>query len=124
MAKPSDLIPELQGRFPIRVELKNLTVDDFKRILIEPDNALIKQYQENPSDELFKRIQKVMHETEDEHDAAGNLLKELRKITNDFIMPNDGCRTYFVTYKKLEELESDLFQHIHLENNILFRPFE
>jgi ATP-dependent HslUV protease ATP-binding subunit HslU len=44
MAKPSDLIPELQGRFPIRVELKSLTEDDFKRILTEPNNALIKQY--------------------------------------------------------------------------------
>lgn len=44
MAKPSDLIPELQGRFPIRVELKKLTVDDFIRILHEPDNALLKQY--------------------------------------------------------------------------------
>ncbi|MDD5455161.1 MAG: ATP-dependent protease ATPase subunit HslU [Candidatus Ratteibacteria bacterium] len=42
--KPSDLIPELQGRFPIRVELKSLNKDDFKRILIEPDNSLIKQY--------------------------------------------------------------------------------
>src|SRR5690606_33164915 len=45
MAKPSDLIPELQGRFPIRVELGKLTVEDFYRILVEPDNALIKQYQ-------------------------------------------------------------------------------
>ncbi|KMJ55592.1 Clp protease ATPase, partial [Bacillus sp. LL01] len=44
IAKPSDLIPELQGRFPIRVELKNLTVDDFVRILVEPNNALLKQY--------------------------------------------------------------------------------
>ncbi|GAE29237.1 ATP-dependent protease ATPase subunit HslU [Halalkalibacter hemicellulosilyticus] len=44
IAKPSDLIPELQGRFPIRVELSNLTVDDFVRILIEPNNALLKQY--------------------------------------------------------------------------------
>ncbi|MDW7739856.1 MAG: ATP-dependent protease ATPase subunit HslU [Bacillota bacterium] len=42
--KPSDLIPELQGRFPIRVELNSLTEDDFKRILTEPNNALIKQY--------------------------------------------------------------------------------
>jgi ATP-dependent HslUV protease ATP-binding subunit HslU len=44
IAKPSDLIPELQGRFPIRVELDALGKDDFKRILIEPNNALIKQY--------------------------------------------------------------------------------
>jgi len=44
VSKPSDLIPELQGRFPIRVELEPLTVDDFVRILKEPKNALIKQY--------------------------------------------------------------------------------
>ena len=44
ISKPSDLIPELQGRFPIRVELTNLTKDDFVRILIEPKNALTKQY--------------------------------------------------------------------------------
>ncbi len=44
--KPSDLIPELQGRFPIRVELESLTEEDFVRILTEPKNALIKQYQE------------------------------------------------------------------------------
>jgi len=43
--KPSDLIPELQGRFPLRVELSSLTVEDFKRILTEPANALVKQYQ-------------------------------------------------------------------------------
>ena len=44
VSKPSDLIPELQGRFPIRVELKSLTTEDFIRILREPKNALIKQY--------------------------------------------------------------------------------
>ena len=44
MAKPSDLLPELQGRLPIRVELSALTKDDFKRILTEPEASLIKQY--------------------------------------------------------------------------------
>lgn len=42
--KPSDLIPEMQGRFPIRVELNSLNTEDFKRILVEPENSLIKQY--------------------------------------------------------------------------------
>ncbi len=45
VSKPSDLVPELQGRFPIRVELKSLTEEDFVRILTQPENALIKQYQ-------------------------------------------------------------------------------
>jgi ATP-dependent HslUV protease ATP-binding subunit HslU len=44
VSKPSDLIPELQGRFPIRVELDSLTEEDFVRILTEPENALLKQY--------------------------------------------------------------------------------
>jgi ATP-dependent HslUV protease ATP-binding subunit HslU len=44
VSKPSDLIPELQGRFPIRVELKSLTEADFLRIMVEPENALTKQY--------------------------------------------------------------------------------
>src|SRR5690606_34803004 len=44
ISKPSDLIPELQGRFPIRVELEKLSVEDFVSILTEPDNAIVKQY--------------------------------------------------------------------------------
>src|ERR1700683_1006594 len=54
VAKPSDLIPELQGRFPIRVELKSLTQEDFIRILKEPKNALIKSYQAMLDAEGFK----------------------------------------------------------------------
>src|SRR5690606_16762917 len=45
VSKPSDLIPELQGRFPIRVSLESLTIEDLKRILTQPKNSLIKQYQ-------------------------------------------------------------------------------
>jgi len=44
MSKPSDLIPELQGRFPIRVELNSLTTEDLEKILTQPKNALVKQY--------------------------------------------------------------------------------
>jgi ATP-dependent HslUV protease ATP-binding subunit HslU len=54
--KPSDLIPELQGRFPIRVELKNLTEEDFIKILTIPENALIKQYEALVSTEKVKLI--------------------------------------------------------------------
>ena len=69
MSKPSDLIPELQGRFPIRVELTKLSTDDFVKILIEPDNALIKQYiallategiEIEFSDKLFVRLLRLL----------------------------------------------------------------
>ena len=56
LAKPSDLLPELQGRLPIRVELNALNEDDFKRILKEPDNSLIKQYKELLKTENVKLV--------------------------------------------------------------------
>jgi len=55
------------------------------------------------------------------NEGAGNILKKLRKITEDYKVPKDGCSTYFATFDKIKELESDLFEHIHLENNILFK---
>ena len=55
-----------------------------------------------------------------EHDNAGELLKEIRKQTNDLIAPGDACVSYQSLYRDLLAFEADLHQHIHLENNILF----
>lgn len=55
-----------------------------------------------------------------EHDAAGEILRELRSITADYAIPADACNSYKSLYQALQELEQDLHQHIHLENNILF----
>ncbi|HWJ03626.1 MAG TPA: iron-sulfur cluster repair di-iron protein, partial [Verrucomicrobiae bacterium] len=82
---------------------------------------LIKQYEKAPSGELLTRIKQVMGETEQEHDAAGDIIKELRHITGQYAIPADACTTFSLTYRKLEDFEADLFQHIHLENNILFK---
>ncbi|MFJ7751946.1 HslU--HslV peptidase ATPase subunit [Peribacillus muralis] len=80
IAKPSDLIPELQGRFPIRVELNKLTVDDFVRILHEPDNALLKQYvalletegiEIEFSDDAVRKIAEVAFEVNQNTDNIG-----------------------------------------------------
>jgi len=84
---------------------------------------LLKEYEGSTSAELPERISKVMKELEEEHEGAGGVLKELRKITQDYKVPEDGCSTFGLTYNKIQELESDLFQHIHLENNILFKRF-
>jgi regulator of cell morphogenesis and NO signaling len=62
----------------------------------------------------------VIEELEQEHDAAGDILKEMREVTGDYKIPSDVCDTFISTYNKLKELENDMFQHIHLENNILF----
>jgi len=55
-----------------------------------------------------------------EHDTAGDLLAEIRKITNNFQLPNNACESFKALYDGLEEMERDLHEHIHLENNILF----
>ena len=55
-----------------------------------------------------------------EHDNAGTLLKELRKVTSNYSVPDDACMSYQTLYKALEVFEQDLHQHIHLENNLLF----
>ncbi|MED3642576.1 HslU--HslV peptidase ATPase subunit [Caldifermentibacillus hisashii] len=79
-AKPSDLIPELQGRFPIRVELNKLLIEDFIRILVEPNNAIIKQYvalletegiKIEFSDDAIHRIAEVAFEVNQQTDNIG-----------------------------------------------------
>lgn len=82
---------------------------------------MIKEYEKKPSKNQLEKTVAVLDELEKEHSGAGDLLKELRRITNHYSTPEDGCTTYEITLNKLEELESDLFQHIHLENNILFK---
>ncbi len=61
-------------------------------------------------------IRQMMHE----HDDAGDALKKLRAITRGFYPPEYACNTWRAYYRKLEELEGDLFLHVHLENNVLF----
>ena len=72
LAKPSDLLPELQGRLPIRVELDPLTSEDFKRILKEPDNSLIKQYKA-----LLKTENVELEFTEDGINTIANIASEV-----------------------------------------------
>jgi ATP-dependent HslUV protease ATP-binding subunit HslU len=93
VSKPSDLIPELQGRFPIRVELESLTIDDFKRILTEPKNALIKQYQ------AMMATEEVMIEfTDDAIDAIANFAFRVNEQTE-----NIGARRLQTIMEKLLE---------------------
>ena len=57
---------------------------------------------------------------EHEHETVGKLLAQVRSLTSDYTLPEDGCASYSLFFKMMEEFESDLFTHIHLENNILF----
>ena len=57
---------------------------------------------------------------ESEHEQAGEDFAEIRRLTFDYLLLVDACRSYTVLFKKLEEYENDLYRHVHLENNILF----
>jgi ATP-dependent HslUV protease ATP-binding subunit HslU len=116
MAKPSDLIPELQGRFPIRVELSKLTVDDFFRILVEPDNALVKQYaalletegiQIEFSDDAIRKIAEVAFEVNQNTDNIGarRLHTILEKLLEDlsFEAPDISMEKITITPHYVEE---------------------
>jgi len=95
VAKPSDLIPELQGRFPIRVELDSLTREDFVRILTEPQNALIRQYVE-----LLKTEEVALHFTPD----AVAAVAELAMLVNQRAENIGARRLYTIMEKVLEEI--------------------
>lgn len=81
---------------------------------------LIKAYEKNKSTDIKNSIIKFILDTENEHDAAGDLFKALEAATNDFSPPENACTSYVRTFKLLDALEKDAFKHIHLENSVLF----
>ncbi|HYE66580.1 MAG TPA: ATP-dependent protease ATPase subunit HslU [Pyrinomonadaceae bacterium] len=95
VSKPSDLIPELQGRFPIRVELESLTIEDFKRILTEPKNALIKQYRA-----LLETEGIELDFTEDAISAIANFAARVNEQTEDI----GARRLHTIVEKLLDEI--------------------
>ncbi len=68
----------------------------------------------------LRPLTEVIDDLEGEHDAAGGLMAEIRRLTSDFQPPDWACNTYRAAFVLLEEFESDLHTHVHLENNVLF----
>jgi regulator of cell morphogenesis and NO signaling len=69
---------------------------------------------------MFGTVQNPVRMMTMEHDSAGELLREMRRATNGYALPENACMSFRMLYSALEEFEADLHQHIHLENNILF----
>ncbi|AMQ07238.1 Clp protease [Sporosarcina psychrophila] len=132
MSKPSDIIPELQGRFPIRVELEKLTKNDFERILKEPDFSLIRQYEkllntENVvldfTDEAISRLAEIAFEVNDDTENIGarrlhtileKLLEELSYEAADI-----GPATIKITPAYVDEKLKDIAKNKDLSHFIL-----
>jgi regulator of cell morphogenesis and NO signaling len=67
-----------------------------------------------------KTFQEMVATTEAEHDSVGRAMEEIRRLSDNYAIPDDACTSYKLLFKLLQDFESDLFVHIHLENNILF----
>ncbi|MCA0983337.1 HslU--HslV peptidase ATPase subunit [Halobacillus yeomjeoni] len=132
MAKPSDLIPELQGRFPIRVELNKLTVEDFKNILVEPSNALLKQYKAlleiegikvEFSDDAITRLAEIAQEVNAETDNIGarRLHTILEKLLEDlsFEAPDVTMEKIEITPQYVDSKLSSIVKNKDLSRFIL-----
>ncbi len=132
MSKPSDLIPELQGRFPIRVELDSLTRNDFYRIITEPENALIKQYRALLKTEdidlefdaealeaITDIAQKINEMTE--NIGARRLYTVMEKLLEDisFKAPDMGGQTLVITSDYVKEKLGEFLERDDLSRYIL-----
>lgn len=120
------------GREPHLVEIARLTeelaaelmdhLEDEERTLFPyvRDVAVARREGRAPEPPAFGTVRDSLAELEREHEHAGALLRELRRLSDDFTPPPHACNTYRASFAKLEEFEEDLHLHVHLENNVLF----
>lgn len=109
-------LPEIRDNFSTLSE-ELLSHMHKEEMILFPSIIKISQ---NKSGQPFSNLDSPIRVMEDEHEAAGDLIKSIRLLTNQYTIPRGACPTFSMTYKKLEEFDQDLMQHIHVENNVLF----
>ena len=100
----------------------NLRTELEGHLIKEEENLfpLIQDYTTTNNPDTLRLIQQFITDTEDEHEAAGDIIHRIEEITDNFTPPPEACTTYNLLYKKMDLMFKDLFNHIHLENNVLF----
>lgn len=88
--------------------------------LDKEETILFPAIKSKAADPTFQFDESVLSQLEDEHDNAGTIVKRIQQLSNNFTPPEWACNTYKALYNLLDEFINDLYQHIHLENNILF----
>lgn len=108
---------------PETVEIASLFLtlsNELKEHLVKEEEILFPALREKANNSSYEYDKKVISILEDEHDAAGTIIKKIQALSNNFTPPEWACNTFKALYHKLDEFINDLYQHIHLENNILF----
>ena len=115
-------IAEVQNIFTLVAEEMMSHMMKEERILFPLIKYLTEtqKFNEKPKTGGFGTIKNPIRQMEAEHVSAGNAMDTIRKLTNNYVLPEDACTTFQITYKELDEFEKDLHKHVHLENNILF----
>jgi regulator of cell morphogenesis and NO signaling len=109
-------------------------LNEVSELILKLNNELL-PHLKNEEEVLFPSLKRVLNSgsvefktimiseiarLSNEHEIAGGVMDRIKVITNNYLVPGDGCNTYKVTLKLLEQFEDDLHTHVHLENNILF----
>lgn len=114
LIKVDKLFQEVAGELASHLKKEELILFPFIK------KMLIAEREKSPiSIPHFSTVENPIKMMEDEHEEAGNIFKEIARITNNYTPPAHACNTFRALYDKLDEFEQDLHQHIHLENNIL-----
>ncbi len=95
---------------------------DLEQHLLKEETMLFPSFEDEEDNR--REIAELSEEIIREHEAAGEILTKLRQVTRDYNIPEDVCGTFIRTYESLIELEKDLHQHIHLENNVLLKEYD
>jgi len=109
-------LAELHRTFhELKADLEQHLFTEEKRLF-----PLVRRAESSGDAALYAEAARLIDELERDHENAGRKLAEMRDITRDYQLPADACRTYADTFARLDRLEADMHEHVHLENNVLF----
>lgn len=120
----ADKVAKVHGQHePKTIEIAKLfsqVSKEFTSHMAKEEGILFPAIKAKEADYNFQFDEKTLSLTEDEHEGVGTLVKKIQELSSNFTPPEWACNTFKALYFKLEEFTNDLYQHIHLENNILF----
>ncbi|HEY9000751.1 MAG TPA: iron-sulfur cluster repair di-iron protein [Mucilaginibacter sp.] len=109
-----NLVDEMASELAIHLQKEEVVLFPYIK---ELENSALGK---NKDQQIFQTVKEPIAAMENDHDIVGDLARHIRELTHNYTLPEKACNSYALLYKMLEDFESDLHMHIHLENNILF----
>lgn len=121
-----ELVQEYGTQYPELIKVRKLFTKVHKELLVHlPKEEMdmfpaIRELEQEPTILKLQKSLRMIEALEDEHESSDDILKQIREVTEDYSLPEGASTTFISTYQKLQELESDMIQHIYLEDQVLF----